>query len=236
MLVPRAGMPGGATHWFTVLVPVVPQDRAKPGELIAAAFDSWVGKQGLMRAFLGRVKEADGSFRSSLFVVDVPANVDVTTAEAGTRRKFPAPPQGVRVRRLTQGDHQGIVRGSPDGRQIAYLAKDAAGKWQVFLIGVDGAGERQLTRFPEGVRHGARWHPSGKGLAVVTERGVAVVSLSGKAVPVVEGQGIEGLVWSNSGNQLAYNRRVPHPSGAKDGQGLDFLQIFTVMLSDEILE
>jgi len=240
LLVPRNDAPSGATHWFTILVPVVPQNDARPGDLVSATSDSWVGRHGLLRAFIGRVKEADGTFRNSLYVVEIPAHVDVTTAQAGTRSTFPTPPQGVRVRRLTHTNHQGIVRGSPDGQRIAYLAQDANGKWQVFLIGVDGQGVTQLTRFPAGVRHGARWHPSGHSLAVVTDEGVAVVSTRpgtnfGKSVMLTRHAGIEGLVWSNHGRQLAYNRRVPHPSGAKDGEGLPFLQIFTIAVPGRIL-
>jgi len=38
---------------------------------------------------------------SSLFVVDAPENVDVTTAYSGTMTEFMRPPQGTVVRRLT---------------------------------------------------------------------------------------------------------------------------------------
>src|SRR6185503_5257820 len=75
---PKAPPP--ASCYFAILVPVVPRGTAKPGELERAYGDSWIGRQGLMRAFIGKVREADGTYQESLFMVDVPADVDITTA------------------------------------------------------------------------------------------------------------------------------------------------------------
>jgi hypothetical protein len=193
---------------FAVLVAVVPEAAAKPGELVMASGDSWVGREGLMRAFIGRVKEADGRYRNSLFVVDVPADVDMSTAFAGDLKRFPGPPRGVRVRRLTYGEVSGIVRGSRDGKWIAYLSAGADGTRQVFVIGSDGGGARQVTRVPGGVSGGVRWHPTDKYLAVSTGRGIAVSELeTGKLTYLTEAGG-DGLVWSNDGKTLAFNRKA----------------------------
>ena len=89
---PKAPKP--ATGYFALLVPVVPTGTAKPGELEHAAADSWIGEHGLMRGFIGKVKEEDGSYTDSLFVVDVPANVDITTANSGSATRFPHAAQG----------------------------------------------------------------------------------------------------------------------------------------------
>ncbi|MCC6862321.1 MAG: DUF3748 domain-containing protein, partial [Bryobacterales bacterium] len=85
MMVPHPMAPEGATHWSVLLVKVVPGNTGRPGELERAADDSWIGAKGLMRGFIGSVREADGSLTSSLFVVDVPETVDVTTAGAGSK-------------------------------------------------------------------------------------------------------------------------------------------------------
>ena len=90
---PRA--PGGATHWFAVLVPVVPRGTAKPGEIERAAEDAWVDAAGTKRAFIGRVRNDDGvTYEQSLFVADVPIDVDITTADAGSAQRYPRPPEG----------------------------------------------------------------------------------------------------------------------------------------------
>jgi hypothetical protein len=207
MLVPHPAAPGGRM-WFTILVPVVPEAEAKPGDIVMAAGDSWVGAAGRMRAFAGRVKEPNGSFRNSLFVVDTPASVDVTTAFAGDATRFPAPPRGLRVRRLTQGDIFGIARGSRDGRSIAYLAAAADGSRQVFVIPSAGGQPRQLTHAEGGVDGGVRWHPAGRHVAVSTRRGILVSNVQTGAGKFLTSAGGDGLVWSNDGNSLAYNRKV----------------------------
>lgn len=202
-----------------------------------------------MRGFVGRVKENDGSFRNSLFVIEIPADVDVTTAHAGDRNHYPTPPKGVRVRRLTHGEASGIIRGSRDGRRIAYLAAAPDGTNQVFLIDSHGSDTDsdpakrpvQATHFPGGVQGGARWHPSGNSLALLTDNGVATVCVKpgpcfGKSVFLTpHGDGLarpEALVWSNRGEELAFNRRVPQKEGTKDASGLDFEQIFITPFPD----
>lgn len=234
ILVPHPKAPGGTTHWFAILVPVVPEKDAKPGDLVEAAQDSWVGRDGRLRAFIGRVKEADGRFVNSLFVAAIPAKLDITSAKAGTRETFPAPPKGVTIRRLTLTEAGGIVRGSPDGNRIAYLAATPQGDRQVFLINADGSGETtQLTRFPGGLKGSFRWSPRGDVLAVSADNGVFVVNATegpafGQSYFVTshgkELTPVEGVVWSNAGTRIAFNRRVP--GLGKDANGLNFQQIF----------
>ncbi|HEU0123916.1 MAG TPA: DUF3748 domain-containing protein [Bryobacteraceae bacterium] len=209
MLVPHPKAPGGVSHWFTVLVPVVPEASAKPGDLVMAASDSWVGKQGLMRGFIGKVKETDGSFKNSLFVVDVPANVDVTTAFAGDATHYPTPPNGVRVRRLTTTEvSAGNVRGSSDGKWISYLASAGDGSKQIFVISSKGGTPRQVSHVAGGVLGAVRWHPSNKYLAASAKSGVIVVNVATGKTAVLTEKGGDALVWSNDGKTLAYNRRV----------------------------
>lgn len=241
MLVEHPKAPGGVSHWSTILVSVVPEHMARPGDLISAAGDSWLGKMGLMRAFIGRVKENDGSYRNSLFVVDVPAHVNVTTADAGTQSRFPAPPHGVRVRRLTHTAVSGIVRGSRDGKRIAYLAQAPDGTTQVFLIDSQGSDAIQATQFPNGVQS-VRWHPSDEWIGVLTGNAVAVTDVRpgagfGRSIVLADPKPPagkpEGLVWSNDGRQMAFNRRVA--GTGKDADGHDFLQIFLVDVGSEVI-
>jgi len=254
-MVPHAQAPAGATHYAVLLVPIVPANTAKPGELERADSDSWVGAQGLMRAFIGRVKEADGSYTSSLFVVDIPANVDVTTADSGTATRFPGPPKGTTIRRLTRTAASGIVRGSLDGTRIAYYAAAPDGTQQVFIVPAQGSDSDpdpamrpvQATFLEKGAAGGLRWHPSGNSIAVLSDNGVATVAVKpgplfgaswfltphGAAYAATS---IEALVWSRDGTLLAYNRRVPtyDASGnlARDINNRDFRQIFLTAFPD----
>ena len=253
MLVPHPKAPCGVSHYFTVLLPIVPLAGARPGDLVRAADDSWVGAQGLMRAFIGSTKDAAGRLSTSLYVVDIPQNVDVTTAGAGTATRYPTPPQGLRVRRLARAESPGVVRGSLDGARIAYYAKDAKGVRQVFLIDAHGSDQNsnaalrpvQATFLPAGAAAGLRWHPSGNSIAVLSANGVAATCvqpgpLFGKTIWLTRsGAGAlpaEALVWSPDGSLLAFNRRVPAADAAgkplKDAAGLDFRQIFLVAFPD----
>jgi len=252
-MLPHPKAPAGATHYAVLLVPIVPANTAKPGELERAADDSWVGSKGLMRAFIGRVKEGDGSYTNSLFVVDIPENVDVTTADSGTTTRFPGPPKGTLIRRLTQKEAAGIVRGSQDGTRIAYYATADDGSRQVFIIPSRGSEldpdpamrPAQATFLEKGASGGLRWHPSGNSIAVLSDNGVAAICVKpgpffgasyfltphGSQYPSPE-----ALVWSRDGRRLAYNRRVPtyDASGklVKDFSGNDFRQIFLTNFPD----
>lgn len=243
--IPRA--PGGAHCWFAILVAVAPKGTAKPGEIEKAADDSWVGREGRMRAFIGKVREADGvGWQNSLFVVDVPASVDITTSDSGDAKRFPSPPKGVKVRRLTHSLAAGIVRGSPDGSRIAYYANDENGQLQVFVIASDGSDEApdaakrpmQATRFATCAGPGVRWHPSGDYLVCTHEGGIAAVCVKpgadfGKTrmlTPPGAGRDRSQLCVSQDGKLVAYVRPVAMSDGAgkpvKNYAGLDFKQIF----------
>jgi hypothetical protein len=205
-----------------------------------------------MRGFIGNVIQKDGTTMSSLFVVDIPENVDITTADSGTSTRYPAPPKGVTIRRLTNTPAGGIVRGSLDGTRIGYYATAEDGSRQVFLINSQGSDESsdpnmrpvQATTLEKGATGGLRWHPSGNSIAVLSDNGVAAIcvkpgALFGKAYWLTtHGTGVpaaDALVWSRDGGRLAFNRRVPTYSDGKlvkDAGGNDFRQIFMVNFPD----
>lgn len=254
LLVPHPRAPGGASHWAVLLLPMAPTNGAAPGQLERAADDSWIGARGLMRGFIGRVKEEDGSYTNSLFIVDIPENVDVTTANAGTRTTFPTPPAGVRVRRITRTEAAGIVRGSHDGSRTGYFATAPNGTRQVFVVASNGSDQSadpelrpvQATSLPTNVTGGLRWHPSGNSIAAISDGGVFVTCvkpgpLFGTSIFLTaRGSGVpaaDALVWSHNGKILAFNRRIPTYDSTgkllKDAGGNDFRQIFLVMFPDE---
>ena len=250
----HANAPEGATCYFAVLVPVVPIGTAKPGEIEVAAGDSWIGRHGYLRAFIGKVRDEDGiGYSESLFTVSVPAKVDITTADSGSATRYPTPPKGVSVRRLTHDWAGGVVRGAPGGGRIAYFGRDAAGMTQIFIIAADGSDRdknpnkrpRQLTHFEKGAGAFMRWHPSGNSLLCLCDNGIVAVCAQpgphfGKhtfLTPHGDGPARSNLVVSPDGRMVAYNK----PASVCDESGYrivnykneDCLQIFLVPFPDE---
>jgi hypothetical protein len=250
----HAMAPAPALCWFAVLVPVVPKDTAKPGEIERAQADSWVDPHGTMRAFIGKVRNDDGAtYEDSLFVVDVPANLDITTADAGSATRYPVPPKGLQIRRLTHAWANGVVRGAPDGSRIAYYAKAEDGTTQIFLIPPDGSDQDpnpakrpvQATRAAGGADSFVRWHPSGNSIVYIThDNAIAATCVKpgprfGETVlltPRGDAPKRYGLVVSPDGKRLAYNKQVPTKDAngaiAHTYAGLDFSQIFLIDFPD----
>lgn len=254
-MVPSPRAPEGATHFFLVLVPVVPRDTAKPGEIEKAWGDSWAAPDGTRRAFVGKVRNDDGvTYEQSLFVVDIPKELDLEQVDSGGPARFPAPPRGTQIRRITHTWADGIVRGAPDGSRIAFYAKDALGQTQIFVVGVHG-GDRhkdpaqhpaQLSRVDGGVTGFMRWHPSGRSVVCITA-GNALLEIDarpgatfGTVREVLAGnRGAERsrLVLSPDGRVAVFNRPVPQQDAAgnplRTYDGKEFLQIFQVPLGHE---
>jgi hypothetical protein len=211
--------PAGYTHYFAVLITLAEKGKSKPGEIEKAYGDSWVDPAGKMRAFIGKVRNIRGiDYQTDLFVVEIPDRVDITTAKSGNGSEYPQPPAGIQIRRLTHsGKVEGIVRGSFDGKMIAFLSPDSAGIMQVFVIDAYGSDEstdanlqpRQLTSF-ESNASAPRWHPSKNMVFAITNGNIAAINAEpgenfGKTVMLTSDEQQRGeLVVSNDGNMLAY--------------------------------
>jgi hypothetical protein len=231
-LPPSPQFPNQAAGFSALVVVVVPDPKPGSDEISYAAGDSWVGRNGyqradgrrqLARAFLGTTRDRTGQKVDELYVVDIPN--DITQPGplgplAGTDRSFPMPPAGTVQRRLTHSDQrrypgcQGIVRGSHDGRQIAFLMRDDRGTWQVFLISPRGGKPRQATFLEEGVGSGVRWHPSGNSIVMVSGTKIIITDVQpgphfGKSQVLSDREPAPfALVLSHDGKKLAYNRRL----------------------------
>lgn len=249
---PRAPEP--ATHYWALLVPVVPKGTAQAGEIERAAGDSWVGAAGTMRAFIGTVRDDAGEngYMDSLFVIDVPKDVDITTAFPGTATEYPRPPQGVSIRRLTHTPAKGIVRGTITGDRIAYYAETENGTTQVFIIPSDGSDRSddpakrpvQATFLEKGSQSDVRWHPSGNAIISVSDNGIVATcvkpgELFGKSVFLTpHGDGVERdqICFSPDGKRIAYCKPVPttdtNGNIVKTYAGKDFTQIFMIDYPD----
>ena len=243
---PNTAAPEEYSHFFAVLLKPVEKGKSKPGEIEKAYGDSWVGSAGTMRAFIGKVRAENGiDYDTSLFVADVPENIDITTASSGDAITYPKPPVGIKIRRLTfSRTVSGIVRGSVDGKRIAFLAKDDNGTDQVFLIDSMGSEHspdpkkqpRQLSHFSSDATF-VRWHPQNKWIFAVTGGNIAALYTGenknfGKTIMLTNEPGDRTeLVVSNNGKLLAYNRMVKTQNNQKW-----YKQIFTLNLDREMLE
>jgi len=249
---PRPDAPKGASCYFAVLVKPVPMGQSKPGEIEKAFGDSWVGKHGLMRAFIGKVRAEDGvAYEESRFVVDVPASVDITTADSGSASRYPSPPKGLTVRRLTHSHAEGVVRGTVQGDRIAYYGKAQDGTTQIFIISSHGSDQDpdpanrpiQATQLPGGAGPGLRWHPSGNSIACTSNGGIVVTCVApgprfGESTfltPQGDAPRTE-LVWSQDGAVFAYVKAAPSYDAknqrVKTYAGKDCQQVYVLPFPD----
>lgn len=237
--------------WFSVLVTRTVAQPAPGSDEISKAFEEgWVGQAGYRRtdgtwqrralAFQGLVTAPDGSRHAEVFLVDLPDDLTrpgLAPLE-GTATTRPAPPHGVRQRRLTFTSARkfpGVaaaprhwLRVSPDGTRIAFLMQDEAGVVQFWTVSPDGGEPRQVTRNQTGVSSAFTWSPDGRRLAHVMDGMVCVTdAVSGVTRPLTPrrtGETAplpEACVFSPDGRSIAYLRRVAGEAGT-------FSQVFAV--------
>jgi hypothetical protein len=240
-----------AGTWFSaVVVRVVPDPKPGSDEISNAASDSWIGMPGyrkpdgtlqIARAFIGKVNNKDGKPVDELFVVDIPDSINVPGEYGpleGTRTTFPMPPKGTVQRRLTHtADTRfpgcgGVVRSSPDGKYISYLAKDKNGIEQVFLMSPLGGEPLQVTEHPSNVQSGVRWSSDNRRIIYIWDNSIVITEISErpftqrfKRLTAKTPGELSNLVWSNDEKTIAFNRPVP-AEGKKDQKQ----QIFVIRL------
>lgn len=221
-------------EWYSVLVvKVTPNPKPGSDEISHAAGDSWVGANGyikpdgtrqIARAFIGTVKDKNEKNVDEVFIVDIPDAIDVAGESGpleGTATTMPAPPKGTVKRRLThtadtnQPGCVGIVRSSPDGKSLAFLAKDDKGILQIFTISPEGKNLTQLTFHTSKVEGFFRWHPSGKtiyyvwnGSIVTCETGNEAFEKRHKVLTESTVPSPTNLVISHDGKTIAFNRLI----------------------------
>jgi len=240
--------PEGYTHYFAVLLKPVEKGKSKPGEIEKAYSDSWVDFKGTKRAFIGKVRAENGvDYETSLFVAEIPNDVDITTAYSGDKDTYPVPPKGIKIRRLTYSkSDDGIVRGSYNGNRIAYLSTDKKGVKQVFVIPTNGSDQDQdLKMHPRQVTHfdsdasNIRWHQSDNWVISIS-KGLIYASYVGNnnifgTTILLTKEDLErgNLVVSPDGNMLAYNVDLPEGKDSKrktDDPIKKYKQVFVLKL------
>ncbi|MEZ4905809.1 MAG: DUF3748 domain-containing protein [Spirosomataceae bacterium] len=231
-------------EWYSALVVrVVTSPKAGSDEISHAAGDSWVGTNGYLkpdgtrqmaRGFIGKVKAENGQEVDEVFIVDIPRDITIASEFGpleGTASALPMPPKGTTQRRLTftanttQVGCVGIVRSSPDGSQLAYLAKDSQGIQQIFIISPYGSAPTQLTFHNKDVEGFMRWHPTGKHLCYVWDGSIVLCKTGNepfeKRMQVLTNPtkpSPSNLVWSHDGATLAFNRLITTEKGEPSKQ------------------
>jgi hypothetical protein len=226
-------------QWFSALVVrVVPEPKPGSDEISHAASDSWIGTNGyrrpdgkmqIARAFLGTVTDKNGKQVPEVFVVDIPDSITQPGGYGpleGTQTDFPMPPKGTVQRRLTYtADSKypgcsGIVRSSPDGSTLAFLAKDEKGIEQIFLIGPTGGKPTQLTEHESDVSGNLRWHPDGKQVSYIWNGSILLCKTGNtpfqqrfKTLTRETKVAPTNVVWAHDGKTFAFNRAVKSPDG-----------------------
>lgn len=236
-------------NYYSVLIATVSKGPKPGSDEISKAFDEcWIGTNGYLKsdgtwqkkaiAFQGHVVDSNGNMITSIFVADIPENLQNNIAGLlpGTIVSLPAIPPGIVQRRIT-GDGIYVspvprhwLRSTPDGSLIGYLSSDGKGIIQLWGVSPNGGTPKQLTFLSSSVSGPFNFSPDGKHVAYISAGTINITRLmDGKTFIATSRQAdddlIGAVVWSPNGNELAYNRYVSDDRGR-------FLQIFIVNFSD----
>jgi enamine deaminase RidA (YjgF/YER057c/UK114 family) len=91
------------------------------------------------------------------------------TAARPEWRIYAAPARGGTARVVTENANAWLHTWSPDGKTLAFSRAEKGGGLNVWEIGVDGTGERQITKGP-GVSDDPDWSPDGKWIYFHSDR------------------------------------------------------------------
>nr|WP_113865653.1 DUF3748 domain-containing protein [Brenneria salicis]NMN89989.1 Periplasmic component of the Tol biopolymer transport system [Brenneria salicis ATCC 15712 = DSM 30166]RBP64367.1 WD40 repeat protein [Brenneria salicis ATCC 15712 = DSM 30166]RLM31416.1 biopolymer transporter Tol [Brenneria salicis ATCC 15712 = DSM 30166] len=226
------------SHYCVLVSRTTPHPRPGSDDINRAYEEGWIGSGGYRRpdgtrqrwalAFIGDTLSAAGEKVPEVFIVDLPEELaDYARAGetplAGTATTMPAPPRGVRQRRLTFTQHRrypGLVnqprhwlRASPDGSVIAFLMKDDNGIVQLWTISPNGGEPRQITQTPHGIQSAFNWRPDGRSLAFICDNGIMLCdAATGELVRLTrraeKAPSADAVVFSPDGRHIAYMREI----------------------------
>jgi len=215
--------------WSALVVHVVSNPTPGSDAISRAAGDSWVGISGYItadgskqraRGFIGTVKDKNGNDVDEVFIVDIPDDITIPGPIGplgGTATSMPAPPLGAMQRRLTFTAESkypgciGIVRSSPDGSKLVFLASDEQGIKQLFSISPLGGEPIQQTFHVSDVQSGARWHPNEDKIIYTWDNSIIIKKPGTREftrLTAPSNNPPTNIVLSHDGKTLAYNRKL----------------------------
>ena len=123
---------------------------------------------------------------------------------------------GVYVLDVGSGQEREVIKGlsedrpiewSPDGREILYWKHGETG-WDLWIVGADGKGARNLTKVDKGGARSGAWSPDGSKVAYMRDspQGVYVVNRDGTGAKRLTHDGFrdERPAWSPDGKWIVY--------------------------------
>jgi len=231
------------SHFSVLISRTTATPRPGSDEINRAYEEGWIGTRGYQKpdgswqrwaiAFIGDTLSAAGEKQPEVFVVDLPEALEDYAMPGdepleGTESRLPAPPAGVRQRRLTftrglaqQPRHW--LRSAPDGSAIAFLMADEQEVVQLWTVSPNGGAPRQVTRLTHSVQSAFSWHPQGAAVAFISDNQIMRCDISSGACQPLTARSEQppsgdAVVWSPDGEKIAFMREV-------DG----WRQLFTVL-------
>lgn len=202
----------GGSYFSVVVSETTACPRPGSDDINRAYEEGWIGQLGYRKdngqwqrwalAFIGNTYATNGEKIPEIYLVDLPEHNDEYAIAgsqplAGTETALPAPPAGVKQKRLTftHGNRwPGVVnvprhwlRTSPDGSKICFLMKDEQGIVQLWYISPNGGEPMQITYNKNGIQSAFSWDSRGRFIACVCDNSVVLCdSQTGKIQRLTE--------------------------------------------------
>ncbi|OKP03579.1 DUF3748 domain-containing protein [Xenorhabdus eapokensis] len=192
----------GGSYFSVVVSETTAHPRPGSDDINRAYEEGWIGQRGYRKdngqwqrwalAFIGDTYTTHGEKIPEIYLVDLPENDDVYAIAgdqplAGTEITLPAPPAGVKQKRLTfthDNRWPGVVnvprhwlRTSPDGSKICFLMKDEEGIVQLWYISPNGGEPMQITYSKNSIQSAFSWDSRGRFIACVCDNSVVLCDI-----------------------------------------------------------
>ncbi|MGL4859670.1 MAG: DUF3748 domain-containing protein [Enterobacteriaceae bacterium] len=226
------------SHFCVLVTRTTPNPILGSDDISRAYEEGWVGNAGYRTAkgdiqrwalaFIGDTRSLEGNTVAEVYIVDLPEKEEAyrqagTSPLQGTEDQLPAPPAGVKQRRLTytgKRHYPGVVtmprhwlRASPDGSCIAFLLRDEQGIVQLWGISPQGGEPRQITSGEQDVQSAFSWSPDGRTIALVMDNSIMLCDVqSGRLRRITPRSDTaplpDAVVFSPDGTKIVYLREV----------------------------